>query len=373
MDRRRDTNFGVPSHPSGLDVLQLITTTDRRGAEVFGVDLGHALAERGWRVETVALTPGHDANGLQVPTLGPSRLGAATLAGLRRRSGRAHVVIAHGSTTLPAAAIALVGTGRPFVYRNIGDPDFWGRTWSHRTRSRVLLGRAAAVVALTDKTAQAIHDRYRVPTHKLRTIPKGIPASRFPVAGEPRRTAARQRWGLPRTGAVVLYLGALSPEKDVAAAVRAVGDLTDVHLLVVGGGPERAAIAGLGAAVAPGRVHVVGSTDEPSSALAAADVVVLPSRTEGLPGVLIEAAFTGLPVVATDVGWVREIVIPDRTGLLVPPDDPVALRAALARAIDHAEGFGDEARRHCLERFELSVVAAAWEELLREVAASGRP
>jgi glycosyltransferase involved in cell wall biosynthesis len=353
----------LPVTPS-IDVLQVITTTDRRGAETFAVDLGEALTARGRRVETVALTTGSGSSLLPVEVLGARRLGYPTLANLRRRARRARVVVAHGSTTLPAAAIALAGGGPPFVYRNIGDPEYWSRRWSRRARSAALLSRAAAVVSLTDGTGSAVHDRYRVPLTKIHAIPKGVPAARFPVTTAETRRKGRLAYGLPPDAGVALYLGALSAEKNVALAVAAVARVPALHLLVVGDGPERPRIERLAAEAARGRVHVAGPTSDPVGALAAADVLVLPSRSEGLPGVLIEAAFTGLPVVASDVGSVREIVLPGQTGLLVPPQDEDALAGALGAALAHRARFGLQGREHCLARFNLPIVAQAWDALL---------
>jgi glycosyltransferase involved in cell wall biosynthesis len=98
-------------------------------------------------------------------------------------------------------------------------------------------------------------------------------------------------------------------------------------------------------------------------------VVVLSSHTEGIPAVLIEAGLSGLPVVATDVGSVREIVVPGETGLLVPPGDDGALAAALQRALGDGHGMGTAARARCLARFDMASVAARWDRLLERLLA----
>jgi glycosyltransferase involved in cell wall biosynthesis len=349
------------------DVLQVITSTDRRGAEVFAVDLGEALTRRGRRVRTVALTPGDAPGGLDVPTLGQRRLGAGTLAALRIEARAARLVIAHGSTTLPACALATIGAGVPFVYRNIGDPAHWSGTRGRRLRSSLLLRRARAVVALSPGTAGELADRYRVQPSRIRVIPTGSAASRFQPADEGARLRGRETFGLTRTQKVVLYLGALSSEKKVGLAIEAVARLAGVHLLVVGDGPERRALELLAREVAPEQVRFAGAIEDPAQALAAADVLVLPSSTEGLPAVLIEAGLSRVPVVATDVGLVRDIVVDRRTGLLVPTGDVEALAAALAAALGDAARLAEAARVRCLERFELGVVAALWHDLICEI------
>ncbi len=102
--------------------------------------------------------------------------------------------------------------------------------------------------------------------------------------------------------------------------------------------------------------------------LAAADAVVLASRTEGMPGVLIEAGLAARPTVAFDVGAVSEVVADGETGVLVAPGDVPALATGIRRALDDAGGMGDAARDRCLARFEIGVVGARWAELVDELA-----
>src|SRR5262249_1048001 len=153
-------------------VLQVITSTDRRGAEVFGVELGRALEQRGRRVHTVALARGVQEDQLDVPALGPNARAYATLRALRRTARDAGIVVAHGSKTLPACAIATLGLRVPFVYRNIGDPTHWGSTRGRRTRSAFFLMQARAVVALSTDSAAELSDRYHVDRGKIVVIPR---------------------------------------------------------------------------------------------------------------------------------------------------------------------------------------------------------
>src|SRR5690349_168446 len=113
--------------------LQVVTDTDRRGAQQFALDLHRALEARGRQMRTVALVDG-EVGGLDLPTLGSKRLSLPTLLALRREAVAACVVIAHGSSTLPATAITTLGTGVPFVYRQISDVRFWARGRLRRWR-----------------------------------------------------------------------------------------------------------------------------------------------------------------------------------------------------------------------------------------------
>lgn len=349
--------------------LQVVTTSSRRGAELFAVDLDRHLRSRGRAIDTVALAP--DPIGqrtLPVPLLGKHRLGVSTLRRLRSRLRDAQVVVGHGSTALPACAIAGLGTGVPFVHRVIGDPSAWGTTRARRARIGRALRSAALVAALTDAAAGMLADLYRIPAHRLRVISTGVPGERFPLVDATARAAARRALGLDRSTPVIAFVGALQPEKAPHRAVEAIGAIADAHLVVAGEGTERPRLERLAAEIAPGRVTLLGSLEDPVPVYAAADTVVLPSRTEGLPAALIEAGLSGLPAVTTDVGFVREIVLDGETGFVVPPDDADSLVSALRAACSAPASVGRAARAHCLAHFDMARIADQWDALLSEVA-----
>lgn len=344
-------------------VLQVITDTDRRGAQVFAADLHEAFLRRGTAVRTVALAPGA-TGGLDVPVLGSSRLGPRTLSALRRELKASTVAIAHGSSTLPACALASSGTRIPFVYRQISDSQFWAPNGLRRLRVRAGLARAAGVVALWSGSADTLEARFGVSRRKIRVIPNGVPPEQFhPVAVDERRER-RQGFGLDPARPTALSLGALVPEKGVDLAIDAIGASPGVQLLVVGDGPERTNLEGRATRVAPGRVVFAGSVADPIAAYATADMVLLPSRGgDSMPAVLIEAGLMGIPAISTPVEGIPEIVLDGITGELVP----VASLSALVDAINRltkdagrAGGLGRAARTHCLERFGIDGIADQW-------------
>lgn len=346
----------------------MVSDSDRRGAQVFAVDLHEALTKRGHTVRTVALSAGRHGDLLDLPVLGRSWRSREVMTALRREMARAHLVVAHGSSTLPACAIGRVGGGPPFVYRQISDSLFWAPTPTRRLRVRLFLRQARRVVALWPGSARVLSERFGVDERLIDIIPNGVVASRYPLADPTVKLAARARFGLHPDIPTLLYLGALVPEKGADAAIRAVADCAQCQLLVVGGGPSYEALRGLAAAVAPGRVVMTGPVDQPAAAFAAADVVVLPSRGgDSMPAVLIEAGVSGLPAVATKVGAIPEILRAGETGEIVPPDNEPQLVAAIRRALDRAETYGQAARQHCLEHFEIDVVAAQWDRVLRSI------
>ncbi len=340
-------------------------------------------------------TPPRPPSPVALPT-GPGPAPGDADAGVGSRPGRADavaeadgppVLVAHGSAAVPAAALVTLGrprlrapgsspARRGFVYRNIGDPAHWTAGAARAARVRAYLRRAERVVALWPGAAEVLHTRLGVPAERIRVIPTGVPAERFPPAGAAERDASRARlggpWPAPGVPTVVVC-GALSVEKRPGAALRAVARLDGVHLVFVGDGPERARLEALAAEVAPGRVHFVGTLPDPAPALAAADLLLLPSATEGIAAVCIEAAFTQRAVVATAVGGTPAVVVDGTTGTLVPDRAGRAeaelvrdLAEAVAATLPVADRLGAAARPWAMARYELDVVADAWAELLAE-------
>ena len=220
--------------------------------------------------------------------MGKRPLAPATLRALRRRAATADVVVAHGSRTLPACAIALAGAhairlpqhrrpGRLVGHRAppsahpVVPPPRRARHRPHRGRGRHLPGEL----------------RHRA--EKITVIPSAVRAEDHQPATAEQRAAARLQFGVERDATVVAVVGALSEEKRPGLAVEAIAEIDGAHLLFAGDGPLRTEVATLGVRLAPGRVHVLGALADPSPVYDAADVLVLPSRTEGMPGVLIEA------------------------------------------------------------------------------------
>jgi glycosyltransferase involved in cell wall biosynthesis len=350
-------------------VLQVITDTDRRGAQVFATDLGAALGDE-LSVRTVALAPGREG-GLDVDVFGASRLAPSTLRALRSAAGAADVVVAHGSSTLFACAAALLGSGRPFVYRQISDPVFWTPTASRRLRVRVALSRARRVVALWSGSARVLRERFGVSDDRITVVPNGVPTR--PAVSADARAAARAHLDVPSDQAVVAYVGALVPEKGVADVVRAIARVP-ARLLVAGTGPERASLEALARDCAPERVAFLGAVDDPALVYEAADVVVLASRGgDSMPAVLIEAGLTGIACVATPFDAIPEVIVDGETGVLVAPGDGDALANALRDLLadpDRRRVLGAAARARCEARFTIPVVAQQWAAVLRGVVAA---
>jgi glycosyltransferase involved in cell wall biosynthesis len=362
-------------------ILHLITDPRRRGAQIAAADLHEELLRRGHRSRLVALSDHQDAppdstvrvlgrggpGGPPGGVLGGGRFGLPALRALRGAAAGGDVVVAHGSSTLPACALALAGTGTPFVYVNIGDPRHWTASRARRLRVGAGLRRAAAVASVSPGSREVLLERFGLSPRQVTAIPNGRPAERFrPADGPEGRLGARRQFGLSsaENAELVGFVGSLTPEKRVDLAIDAVAALDGVHLAVAGEGPLHADLERRARAAAPGRVHFLGTVADTAAVYRACDALVLSSDSEGVPGVLVEAALAGVPAAATEVGWVADVVLDGSTGALVPPGDAEALAGALRTVLTGRARLGVAAREHALKHYELTVTADAWEALL---------
>jgi len=198
---------------------------------------------------------------------------------------------------------------------------------------RFLYNRAVdAVIAISEGVRTALI-RVGVRAERIRVVPSGIDA-RALAAPPAARAAVRREWGLGDDEVAVVALGALEVRKGHAVLLAAAAGLASaaprLRYVFCGEGRQAKALAGAAAAL-DGVVEMVGFRRDVAACLAAADIVALPSLQEGLGVAALEAMAASRPVVASRVGGLAEAVVHEETGLLVPPGDPTALAAALAR------------------------------------------
>lgn len=350
-------------------VLVVIPSNQRRGAEIQGFALVDGLRRRGWDAAIVAVEPARAGTALNVPVLATSRRSLRGLMQLRRLA-RGTTVIAHGSSSLVAVSLALLGTRTPWVYRNIGDPAAWVASRWARERTGVLMRRASGFAVLWPGAADALRRLYRLGGQPMDVVPNDRDPGAFTAVTDAERESARA--GLGVSGPVVLLLGALTEEKQPLVAVGLMQDLVGATLLIAGGGPLAAEVERRAEQVAPGRVRMLGVIPDPASVIAASDAVVLPSRTEGMPGTIIEALMRGVPVAATAVGAVTSMLADERDGTVVPVGDARALASALRVLLDEPNSLAQRLERsaRAVQAYTPERALDAWERLLQRVSAS---
>lgn len=363
-------------------ILFISTSLDYGGAETQLMHLATRLKVRGWEVWVVSLMPpsayvdelkrvGIPVFSLSIRRKLPNPQPVLQLTWLIRK-WQPHIVhsfMVHAN--LLARLIRLLAPVPVLICSS--------RSLNEGGRLRELLYRFTDPLCnLTTQVSQAGLERYvrigAVPAHKIRYIPNGVDTKRFHPNPEVRRRL-REEFML-NEAFVWLAIGRFVPPKDYPNMIQAFANVLDKYpkalLLIAGNGPLRPLVEKLVRDLhISAHVKFLGIRRDIPELMNAADAYVMSSAWEGMPNVLLEAHACELPVVATDVGGNREVVLDGLTGFLVPPKNPEALAQAMLRLMDLPEEerrrMGVIARRHIEENFGLDRVVDQWEALYREL------
>ncbi|MBS3820429.1 MAG: glycosyltransferase [Planctomycetes bacterium] len=359
-----------------ISVCHILTDLVPAGAERSVYELATRLDRTRFDVSVVGLRGGAMADrlaeaGIDVEVLGVrSKADVAKLAHLvgilrDRRPDIVHTHLFHADLAgRPAASLAgaghLVHTVHAIEQRFRPWQFAWARLASRRCR---------CTICISGAVRRHYWRRTGLPRQSLRVIRNGID----PDAWQPKTDLAqriREQRGIAGSDIVAAFVGRLHVDKGVdvlAAAAQILGD-GSLWLLIAGDGPMRPFVRQFVRGDA--RADWLGQIDDVRGVLTAADMLVMPSRTEGFGLAALEAMAMGLPVVAARAGGLKEIVVDGETGLLVPPDDPASLAGAIRRLADDADfrrRMGRAGREHVAEQFHINATVAAHERLYAEI------
>ena len=336
------------------------------GSERHLLTLLPALAERGIEPVLVGLddpawNPVDFYGALRVPALripAPRDVDPLLLARLVRAT-KADIVHTHLVHADAYGGVAAKLRGARLVSTKHNDDPF--RLGPFRHVERGLCRLADRIVTITDALRDFTVDRVGVPAEKVETIHYGL--DDLPDA-----------WGenapdqVPAGARILLAVGRLTPQKGLDVALRALPLLPeDTVLVVLSEGPERAALEQLARELGvERRVFLLGRVPDVASWLRRATVFVHPARWEGFGLAVLEAMLAGLPVVASRVSSLPELVADGETGLLVRPDDPSALALGIARALEQP-ALGDGGRERARSEFSVARMADRTAELYRSL------
>ncbi len=373
------------SSPAGVAVrrpriLQVLHCFRLGGSELFGLELSRQFVERGAEVLCAAIdgTPGPliercleygiQPVDLAIPGNIFGRNGISLNLVRRMRALRLDAVhlqhfLALNKLGIPAR---LAGVPRVIVTEHsVFDVD---QSQAGRARARLGWRLASKVTVIHPSIRDYLCDRLGLPAERVEFIPIGIEIERW---NREDRAACRERLKLGQQ-VVFAFVGRLVPVKNVPGLIAAFLDVQsqsapESHLLVVGDGPERAACEQLVRSHPCGnRVTLVGEQSDTRPFLAAADVFIMNSRSEGTPRALLEAMAMGLPGLCPAVGGIPD-VLADGRGWLTEPNDPGSLRRAIDRVLTHPERLGSFSalcREYVRTHFDSRQTAARYWELL---------
>jgi glycosyltransferase involved in cell wall biosynthesis len=350
------------------------------GSELVGVELAGQLAAAGVRVYCAALEPGPGpllarcaSHGIEVVDLEIPRSNlfgrngvsiglARRLRALRLDALHVQHFIALNKLGLPARIAAIPRT--VVTEHSVVDVS---STRAVRFRIRLNWRLANTIAVVHPGIRDYLCQRLGVPLRRIEVVPLGIEVARFHRTD---RNARREALGLG-TDAVFIFAGRLAAVKNVPGLVGAFLDVqargaAAARLIVLGDGEERAAVQALVATHPLGsRVSLVGEQADVRSYLAAADVFVLNSRSEGTPRALLEAMATGLPAICPAVGDIPEII--RGRGWLTQPCDRVSLEDAMCSCLESpalVEDYGRACQAYVRENFDAGRSVERYQQLL---------
>jgi glycosyltransferase involved in cell wall biosynthesis len=363
--------------PAG--VVHVAESAGWAGGERYLVALATELDRKRFRLTVIVPEPGplvDRLHALDVEThcvpLGGRLVNPAAFLVLAQTLRRLHpaIVQSHGARSNVYIRLAARLAGVPVVLSTVHNSLFDYEVAGWRRRAYVLAERLTSplshrIIAVSEAIAHDLADRYGIEAARLVVVHNGIDAWAFRPARP--RAAVRAELGLADRDRVVMMAGRMTPQKgwDVLLdAASRLGARADVVWVLVGDGPLRGVLAERAAALGIA-VRFTGAREDMADVLDCADVVVLASRSEGLPFTLLEAMALGKPVVATHVGGVPEVVEHGRSGRLVSRDDPAALAMAIAAVLDapDAAAMGARGRARVEAAFTLDAMVRALEDL----------
>ncbi len=362
---------------AGPVVVLLVTTFDIGGAERVYIELARGLVRRGYRVVAAALQWRSGAVARELADTGVETVGLAMrgktdalvllrLVRLLRRE-RASVLYTFLIHAHVIGRLAGLLARTPVI---LSSQQIMG--WEARMSERLNRATArwcTAVVGVSANVSRYLVDRVGIPAGKVVTIYNCVDVSAF----EGRRGRRRAV-----TGPVIGSIARLNPEKDHTTLLHAFAILRgrdpSLRLVLAGGGPERERLEQLAGSLGlDGAVEFLGHVEDVRPIHERLDVYVQSSHVEGLPVAVLEALAAGLPVVAARVGGNEEAVIDGVGGLLVPPRNPEAMAAAIARFLEDPElaaRMGFAGRRHVEDLFSAAAMVEATDRLMRRLLAN---
>ena len=366
-----------------LRLALAIATLERGGTEKRLTELLARVDRERFAPRVVALTRGGgfqgtlEALGIPVTVLGKAgRWDLRVLPRLTRWLRRERIQILHSFmfTANFWGRLAARSAGTPVrVISGVGlDPWHRGRyAWADRR----LAGGTDRFLAVSEAVREALIQRWGAPPERVTVIPNGKDPGDYPAV---ERAAARRAVALPESAWVIGALGRLSPEKGLdtlIAALPAIREqVAEARLLLVGEGPERDALERQARDLqVADRVTFAGFRDDVATVLQALDCLAVPSRNEGCPNAVLEAMAVGVPVIASDIPGMQEVILPKKTGLVFPSESPGALATMVVWLRRHRT-LGRELTRTARARF-LSLytrdrMVAAYERVWQECAAA---
>lgn len=350
-----------------IKVLHIIDHLGPGGAQTALLNLMQRRSRKGFDYTVAAMhgegamAPEFRALGVRVLSLSPVKMPPYYLITLRKlvRMGKFDVIHFHlfGANWLAKPLARFLGCRVLFNHDQCNDAMREKLHWLFVDWFTNLF--STKVLAVSKTTVDFLRKRERIKPGKLEYFPNGVDVQSFREATQKQQAAARRRWGLPLDVPLVGGVGRLMPQKDfstfLAAAAQVRGTRPDVHFVIFGEGPEEDALKEMAERLGV-PVTFPGFASDRHAIYQALDVLFLTSKYEGTPLVILEAMAAKVPVCASAVDGVAEVLTSGVNASLFPPRNPAAAAASLGALLDdpaQQSGQADAAREHVAQYFDV--------------------
>ena len=366
-----------------MKILQLVTRRQYRGAEVFAADLSSELIQLGHEIIFAGLYKNskdvltvENANNLDIGHASSGFLSTSLVKKLVTviQEKKPDIVQCNGSDTLKYVIAASFFTLRvPIVYRNISMISEWVNTIPKKIFYKSLFRKVAHVSSVGQEAREDFLDTINYPRAKTSVIRRGIPIKK--VASSKFTSELKEKLNLVEEDKLVIHIGNFSPEKNHEFLVDIFSEIKNenphVKLICVGNGLLFENIRSLiKKRDLDDTIFLLGFRKDVPELLAASECFVLPSKIEGVPGVILEAATQRKPSVATDVGGVSEVLKDGQTGFLIDNFNKEDFKNKLLYLLSNERAnkkFGESAYQLVLEEFNPKKNAKIFEALYQKL------
>lgn len=357
-----------------MKIIQLIQKPQRRGAEIFAAQLSEELRKLGHQVLLVSIFSGEAElpfNGEWIKLNRPVSNRLFDFKGWRKLSHlvdsfKPDIIQANAADTLKFSVISkrLFEWRNPIIYRNANQMGDFIRNRLHLKFNNWLLNQVSGIVSVSEASKLDLHSTFELNRIQSEVIPIGID-----ITGIDKAIKEDFKIILPEK--FLIQIGGLVPEKDPIGMLdmfaNLIEELPDLHLVYLGTGKlesqlkEKIDRIGLKA-----RVQIIPPQENIFPILSKARAMVMPSKIEGLPGVILEAMYCKIPVISFNVGGISEVLKDKKTGYLIPKSDQKAFEEKLSQIIQiERENLDPMLKAACdllNKKFRIEVVSKSFEK-----------
>jgi glycosyltransferase involved in cell wall biosynthesis len=362
-----------------MKVLQLVTRRQYRGAELFAADLSTELLKLGHHVLFVGIYENQSdvlkVEGADNRDLGREKKFVFSIEITHKlvkliKEEKPDVIQCNGSDTLKYTYAASFFVEKiPIVYRNISIISEWVSDRPKKMIYKRIFNKVSHVTSVGDEALTDFIETYKFPKQHAEVIRRGIPVKNIDKMTFSKKF--RAELGLNETNRIAVHIGNFSPEKNHKFLIDVFNGLKEKHpeikLACVGSGvlfeDFKNAIKQYGL---ESSIHLLGFRKDIPEILAASDCLILCSKVEGVPGVILEAGTQKTPSIATNVGGVKEALIDGETGFLIDDFDTNKFRAKLIQIMENYDlrkRLGENAYQMISKGYDPGLNAVKFEKL----------